>query len=62
MQAILSACRLHCVLVVAEYVGVMLSLHVSNNCLPFNVLFSMTPEVQHVPACLGAELPVFAVP
>ena len=49
-------------LVVAEYVGVMLSLHVSDNCLPFNVLFSMTPEVQHVPACLGAELPVFAVP
>ncbi len=38
MQAILSPCRLHYVLVVAEYVTVMLSLHASDDCLLLNVL------------------------
>ena len=61
MQAILSTCRLHYVLFVAEYVVVMVSLRGQENCLLLNVLISMSLWVQHVPACLSAELSVVAV-
>ena len=58
----ISACRLHYVLVTAEYIIVMPSLHASDDCLLLNVLVSMSLEVQYVPACLSAELSVVAWP